>query len=54
MFDVANYKDDLVVVDGKMITSRSMGTALHLGIKLVEVLGLDHKKLASSILFQGE
>ncbi len=54
MFDEANYKDDLVVVDGKMVTSRSMGTALHLGIKLVEVLGLEHKKLASSILFQGE
>lgn len=52
MFDEAIYHEDLVVVDGKLITSRSMGTALHLGIKLVEVLGLDSEKLSKSILFQ--
>lgn len=52
VFDEAIYHEDLVVVDGKLVTSRSMGTALHLGIKLVEVLGLDSDKLAKSILFQ--
>lgn len=52
MFDEAIYHEDLVVVDGKLVTSRSMGTALHLGIKLVEVLGLDSEKLSKSILFQ--
>ena len=52
MFDEAIYHEDLVVVDGKLVTSRSMGTALHLGIKLVEVLGLDSDKLAKSILFK--
>ena len=52
VFDEAIYHDDLVVVDGKLVTSRSMGTALHLGIKFVEVLGLDSDKLAKSILFQ--
>lgn len=51
-FDEAIYHEDLVVVDGKLVTSRSMGTALHLGIKLVEVLGLDSDKLAKSILFK--
>ena len=52
IFDEAYYSEDLVVVDGKMVTSRAMGTAIHLGIKLLEVLGLDHMKLAKSILFQ--
>lgn len=51
-FDEAIYHDDLVVVDGKMVTSRAMGTALHLGIKLVQLLDLDSNKLSNSILFQ--
>ena len=51
-FDEAIYHEDLVVIDGKLVTSRSMGTALHLGIKLVQVLGLDSNKLSNSILFQ--
>ena len=51
-FDEAIYQDDLVVVDGKMVTSRAMGTALHLGIKLVQLLDLDSNKLSNSILFQ--
>ena len=52
MFDEAIYHEDLVVVDGKLVTSRSMGTALHLGIKLVQLLDLDSNKLSKSILFQ--
>jgi len=51
-FDEAIYHEDLVVVDGKLVTSRAMGTAIHLGLKLVQVLGYDSNKLASSILFQ--
>lgn len=52
MFDEATYLEDLVVVDGKLVTSRSMGTALHLGVELVKLLGLDSDKLSKSILFQ--
>lgn len=51
IFDNTHYSEELVVVDGKLITSRSMGTAVHLGIKLVEVLGYDSNQLAKNILF---
>jgi len=54
VFDNAIYLDDLVVVDGKLITSRAMGTAIHLGLKLVQVLGYDANKLSNSILFQNK
>lgn len=52
LFDNALYSEDRVVVDGKLVTSRAMGTALELGIKLVQILGYDANKLSSSILFQ--
>ncbi len=34
----AQYRDERVVVDGKIITSQGPGTALEFAIKLVEVL----------------
>jgi protein deglycase len=52
IFDDSIYLEDLVVVDGKLVTSRAMGTAIHLGLKLVQVLGYDSHKLSQSILFQ--
>jgi len=52
IFSQSIYSEALVVIDGKMMTSRAMGTALHFGLKIVETLGYDAKKLADSILFQ--
>lgn len=52
IFENAIYSEERVVVDGKLVTSRAMGTAIELGIKLVEVLGYDAQKLSNSILFQ--
>lgn len=52
IFHEAIYLEDIVVVDGKLVTSRAMGTAIHLGLKLVQVLGYDSHKLSQSILFQ--
>ena len=33
-----NYKHDRVVVDGHIITSKSLGTAMEFSLKLVEIL----------------
>lgn len=33
-----NYKDDRVVVDGNLVTSKSPGTAMEFSLKLVEIL----------------
>ena len=33
-----NYKDDRVVVDGNIVTSKSPGTAMEFALKLVEIL----------------
>lgn len=54
LFANALYSEERVVVDGKLVTSRAMGTALELGIKLVHVLGYDSTKLSNSILFQNK
>lgn len=34
----ADYQTDKVVVDGKIITSRGMGTAIDFAAKLVEII----------------
>ena len=51
LFKEAIYLEDFVVQDGKLITSRGVGTALHFGTHLVEALGYDAKALRDSILF---
>lgn len=51
-FDNAIYSEERVVRDGKLVTSRAMGTALEMGIKLVHILGYNADKLANSILSQ--
>ena len=51
IFNDAQYSEDFVVQDGKIITSRGVGTALHFGLHLVEALGYDAKTLSDSILF---
>lgn len=49
----AEYQTDKVVVDGKIITSRGMGTAIDFGAKLVEILkGTQEKEeLLESIVY---
>ena len=39
----AKYSEDRVVVDGKLITSKSPGTAMEFALKLVEVLAGEEK-----------
>ncbi len=51
LFKEAIYAEDFVVQDGKLITSRGVGTAQHFGLHLVEALGYDAKTLSDSILF---
>ncbi len=51
-----NYVDQNVVVDGNIITSKGIGTAIPFALTLIEkLLGRDSaQKIAQAILFQGE
>ena len=52
MFEESNYVDDqIVVVDGKLITSRGPATTLPFAYKLVEVLGADAEALKERMLY---
>lgn len=53
LFEGCDYLEDRVVQDGKIVTSRAMGTALEFGVALVGILGYDADKLAESILYKG-
>lgn len=47
-----NYKEDRVVVDGNIITSRGPATAMEFSYKLLEVLGSDsYKSLSKGMLY---
>ena len=54
IFPDAHYSEELVVKDGKILTSRGVGTALNLGFAFVEALGIDSSSLQKSTLFQGK
>ncbi|MGN2369790.1 DJ-1 family glyoxalase III [Clostridium cagae] len=48
-----NYKEDSVVVDGNIITSRGPATAIEFSYKLIEKLGYDKiEELANSMLYK--
>ncbi|AOR22874.1 DJ-1 family glyoxalase III [Clostridium taeniosporum] len=48
-----NYKEESVVVDGNIITSRGPGTAMEFAYKLIEKLGYDNiEELAKSMLYK--
>jgi protein deglycase len=51
-FQFDAYTDDRVVIDGKIITSQSPGTAMELALKLVDILfGVDRmKKVNAGVL----
>lgn len=52
-FQDAFYLTDPVVKDGNIITSRGMGTAMHLGFAIVEACGIDSSALQKSTIFLG-
>lgn len=54
IFPQSHYSEELVVKDGKILTSRGVGTALNLGYAFVEALGIDSTALQKSTLFQGK
>ena len=51
MLDKSNYVEELVVVDGNLITSRGPATTLLFAYKLVDVLGGDSKSLKDGMLW---
>lgn len=53
---MADYQYDSVVVDGQIITSRGMGTAIEFGLKLIELLEGSQKagEVAKSIVYRVE
>ncbi len=51
MLDKANYVEELVVVDGNLITSRGPATTFLFAYKLVDLLGGNSKALKSGMLW---
>lgn len=51
MLENANYVDELVVVDGNLITSRGPATTLLFAYKLVDILGGDSRALKNGMLW---
>jgi 4-methyl-5(b-hydroxyethyl)-thiazole monophosphate biosynthesis len=47
----AHFQKDVVVVDGKIITSQGPATALPFAFQIVEALGMDTKALRSRMLY---
>ena len=48
----ANYKNETVVQDGNLITSRGPATTMAFAYKLVDVLGKDSSKLKKGMLYE--
>lgn len=51
LFPDADYREEIVVVDGNLITSRGPATTLPFAYALVDVLGGDSASLRKSMLF---
>jgi 4-methyl-5(b-hydroxyethyl)-thiazole monophosphate biosynthesis len=51
IFKGARYKEDLVVQDGKIITSRGVGTVFHFAYALVDALELNSEPLKKAMLY---
>lgn len=51
MLEKSNYVNELVVVDGNLITSRGPATTFLFAYKLVDILGGDSKSLKSGMLW---
>lgn len=46
-----NHKEDIIVVDGNLVTSRGAGTALAFAYKLVDLLGGNGQELAEKMVY---
>ena len=51
MLEDANYTDELVVVNGNLITSRGPATALFFAYKILDVLGINSENLKDGMLW---
>ena len=51
MLENANYTDELVVVNGNLITSRGPATALLFAYKILDVLGINSEPLKNGMLW---
>ena len=51
MLENANYTDELVVVNGNLITSRGPATALLFAYKILDVLGINSEALKEGMLW---
>lgn len=51
LLDKSNYVEELVVVDGNLITSRGPATTLLFAYKLLDVLGIDSSSLKKEMLW---
>ena len=51
MLEDANYTDELVVVNGNLITSRGPATALLFAYKILDVLGINSDALKDGMLW---
>jgi 4-methyl-5(b-hydroxyethyl)-thiazole monophosphate biosynthesis len=51
MFTDANYKEEIVVIDSNLITSRGPATTLPFAYALVDVLGGDSAPLKQGMLY---
>ena len=51
MLEDANYTDELVVVNGNLITSRGPATALLFAYKILDVLGINSENLKDGMLW---
>lgn len=52
MLSNSNYKEDNVVVDGNIITSKGPATAFEFAYKILEVLGSDYNKIMEDMLYK--
>lgn len=52
----ADYQKESVVVDGQIVTSRGVGTAIDFGLKIIELLASEKeaKEIAESIVYRAE
>jgi 4-methyl-5(b-hydroxyethyl)-thiazole monophosphate biosynthesis len=46
------YLEEDVVVDGKLVTSRAVGTAFQFAFKLLEMMGFDYVKIKDAMLIK--
>lgn len=51
LFTESDYREEIVVVDGNLITSRGPATTLPFAYGIVDLLGGDSKKLKEGMLY---